>query len=73
MCRNGDCTDKAVAESFLELLEEERVKRKIYVIRDIARAVIFNNIAMLNNSRRRHEHDKRLSPIDFKAQCAARR
>ncbi len=38
MSRRGNCHDNAVAESFFQLLNRERIKRKIYPSRADARA-----------------------------------
>ena len=37
MSRRGNCHDNAVAESFFQLLKRERIKRKIYPTRDLAK------------------------------------
>lgn len=54
MSLRGNCHDNAVAESFFQLLNRERVKRKIYSTRQEARNDIFDYIEMLYNSKRRH-------------------
>lgn len=54
MSRRGNCHDNAVAESFLQLLKRERIRRQIYSTRDEARVDVFNYIEMFYNSRRRH-------------------
>tara|TARA_R100000388_G_C7128714_1_gene104395 strand:+ start:310 stop:447 length:138 start_codon:yes stop_codon:yes gene_type:complete len=41
MSRRGNCHDNAVAESFFQLLKRERIKRKIYNTRELARQDIF--------------------------------
>lgn len=38
MSRRGNCWDNAVAESFFSSLKKERIKRRIYKTRDLARA-----------------------------------
>ena len=40
--RRGNCHDKAVAESFFQLLKRERIRRQIYANRRDARADVFN-------------------------------
>ncbi|MBF5058310.1 transposase subunit B [Alcanivorax sp. 521-1] len=40
-CRRGKWHDNAFAESFFQLLKRERIKRKIYISRDAARADVF--------------------------------
>jgi hypothetical protein len=46
MSRRGNCHDNAVAESFFQLLNRERIKRKIYPTRELARQDIFDYIEM---------------------------
>lgn len=36
MCRQGNCHDNALVESFFQLLKRERIRRKIYGIHDKA-------------------------------------
>ena len=42
MSRRGNCWDNAVAESFFSSLKKERIKKRIYKTRDLARADIFD-------------------------------
>ena len=49
----GNCHDNAVAESFLQLLKRERIKRRIYATRD---------------PKRRHNSSGRLSPVNYEKQ-----
>ena len=65
MSRRGNCHDNAVAESFFQLLKRERIKRKVYRNRKVARQDIFNYIEMFYNPIRRHGHNGNLSPIEF--------
>ena len=65
MSRRGNCHDNAVAESFFQLLKRERVKRKIYTSRDVARADVFDYIEMFYNNRRRHGSNELLSPVEY--------
>ena len=65
MSRRGNCHDNAVAESFFQLLKRERVKRKIYTSRDVARADVFDYIEMFYNNRRRHSSNELLSPVEY--------
>jgi transposase InsO family protein len=46
MSRRGNCHDNAVAESFFQLLKRERMRQKIYLTRDEARADVFDYIEM---------------------------
>jgi putative transposase len=65
MSRRGNCWDNAVAESFFSSLKKERVKRRIYKTRDLARADIFDYIESFYNRTRRHSHLGGLSPEAF--------
>jgi putative transposase len=56
MSRRGKCWDNAVAESFFSSLKKERVKKRIYKTRDLARADIFDYIEVFYNRQRRHSH-----------------
>ncbi len=49
MSRRGNCSDNAVAESFFSFLKKERVRKRIYKTRDLARADVFNYIEVLYN------------------------
>ncbi len=49
MSRRGNCHDNAVAESFLQLLKRERIKRKTYPTREAARQDVFDYIEMFYN------------------------
>ena len=68
MSRRGNCYDNAVAESFFQLLKRERIRRKIYLTREEARADIFNYIEMFYNSKRRYGHANGGSPVQFDQQ-----
>ncbi|RBP35161.1 integrase-like protein [Eoetvoesiella caeni] len=68
MSRRGNCHDNAVAESFFQLLERERIKRKIYKTRELARQDIFDYIEMFYNPIRRHGHAANLSPVNYERQ-----
>lgn len=65
MSRRGNCHDNAVAESFFQLLKRERIKRKIYASRDLAKQDIFDYIEMFYNPVRRHGSNDMLSPIEY--------
>jgi putative transposase len=62
MSRRGNCSDNAVAESFFSSLKKERIKKRIYKTRDLARADIFGYIEMFYNPTRRHSHLGGVSP-----------
>lgn len=68
MSRRGNCHDNAVAESFFQLLKRERIKRKIYKTRQLARQDIFDYIEMFYNPIRRHSHAANLSPVNYEQQ-----
>ncbi|MFK7887468.1 MAG: IS3 family transposase [Gammaproteobacteria bacterium] len=65
MSRRGNCWDNAVAESFFSSLKKERIKRRIYKTRSLARADIFDYIEMFYNPNRRHSHIGGVSPEAF--------
>ena len=68
MSRRGNYHDNAVAESFFQLLKRERIKRKIYATRDVARSDIFDYIEMFYNAKRQHGSNNGLSPVDYERQ-----
>ncbi|MEF4896118.1 IS3 family transposase [Escherichia coli] len=63
--RRGNCWDNAVAESFFSSLKKERIRKRIYKIRDLARADIFDYIEVFYNRARRHSHLGGVSPEAF--------
>lgn len=65
-CR-GNCWDNAVAESFFSSLKKERIKKRIYKTREMARANVFDYIEMFYNRIRRHSHLDGMSPEAFEA------
>ncbi len=67
MSRRGNCWDNAVAESFFSSLKKERIKKRIYKTRDLARADIFDYIEMFYNQQRRHSHLGGVSPKAFES------
>lgn len=54
-----------MAESFFSSLKQERIKKRIYKTRDMARADIFNYIEMSYNPVRRHSHLGGVNPEAF--------
>ena len=62
MSRRGNCWDNAVAESFFCSLKKERIKKRVYKTRNLARADIFDYIEMFYNRSRRHSHLGGVSP-----------
>lgn len=67
MSRRGNCWDNAVAESFFSSLKKERIKKRIYNTREIAKAEIDDYIETFYNSTRRHSHLSGVSPKAFEA------
>lgn len=67
MSRRGNCWDNAVAESFFSSLKKERIKKRIYKTRDLAREDVFDYVEVFYNRQRRHSHLDGLSPEQFEA------
>ena len=67
MSRRGNCWDNAVAESFFSSLKKERIKKRIYKTRELARADIFDYIEVFYNRNRRHSHLGGVSPEAFES------
>lgn len=65
MSRRGNCWDNAVAESFFSSLKKERIRKRIYKTRDLARADVFDYIEVFYNRKRRHSHLGGVSPEAF--------
>ncbi len=65
MSRRGNCWDNAVAESFFSSLKKERIKKRIYRTRDLAKADVFDYIEVFYNRTRRHSHLGGVSPEAF--------
>ena len=65
MSRRGNCWDNAVAESFFSSLKKERIRKRIYKTRDLARADVFDYIEAFYNRTRRHSHLGGVSPEAF--------
>jgi len=65
MSRRGNCYDNAVAESFFSSLKKERIRNKIYVTQEQARADIFDYIEVFYNRKRRHSKLGLMSPADY--------
>jgi putative transposase len=62
MSRRGNCWDNAVAESFFSSLKKERIRKRIYKTRDLARADIFDYIEVFYNRTWCHSHLGGVSP-----------
>jgi putative transposase len=65
MSRRGNCHDNAVAESFFQLLKRERIRRRTYLTRDVARQDVFDYIEMFYNPTRKHTNNGMLSPVEY--------
>jgi putative transposase len=65
MSRRGNCWDNAVAESFFSSLKKERIRKRIYKTRDLAKADVFDYIEVFYNRTRRHSHLGGVSPEAF--------
>jgi len=65
MSRRGHCGDNAVAESFFGSLKKERIRKRIYRNREIARADIADYIESFYNRTRRHSYLGGVSPEEF--------
>jgi len=65
MSRRGNCWDNAVAESFFSSLKKERIRKKVYRTRSLARADVFDYVEMFYNRTRRHSHLGGVSPEAF--------
>jgi len=70
MSRRANCWDNAVAQSFFPSLKKERIRKRIYKTRDLARADIFDYIEIFYNRPRRHSHIGEVSPEAFKTAAA---
>lgn len=70
MSRRGNCWDNAVAESFFSSLKKERVRKRVYKTRDMARADVFDYIEVFYNRNRRHSHLGGVSPEAFERAAA---
>jgi putative transposase len=67
MSRRGNCWDNAVAESFFSSLKKERIKKRIYTTREMAKTEISDYIDMFYNRTRRYSHLSGVSPEAFEA------
>ncbi|WP_217438339.1 MULTISPECIES: IS3 family transposase [Pseudomonas] len=67
LSRRGNCWDNAVAESFFSSLKKERIRKRIYKTRDMARADVFDYIEAFYNRTRRHSYLGGVSPEAFES------
>lgn len=70
MSRRGNCWDNAVAESFFSSLKKERIRKRVYKTRELARADVFDYIEVFYNRTRRHSHLGGISPEAFEQAAA---
>jgi putative transposase len=70
MSRRGNCWNNAVAESFFSSPKKERIQKRIYKTRDLARADVFDYIEVFYNRNRRHNHLGGVSPEAFERASA---
>ncbi|WP_407302855.1 hypothetical protein [Klebsiella quasipneumoniae] len=74
MSRRGNCHDNAVAESFLQLLKRERVKKrstergKKPAAISLVTSKCFITVRMFYNSKRRHGSSNQMSPTEYENQ-----
>jgi putative transposase len=61
---------RLVAESFFSSLKKERIRKRIYKTRDLARADIFDYIEAFYNRTRRHSHLGGVNPEAFERAAA---
>lgn len=69
MSRSGNVWDNAAMESFFSSMKTERIGRKTYRTRDLAKADVFDCIEHFYNPTRRHSPLDYLSPMDFEPQA----
>jgi putative transposase len=67
MSRRSNCWDNAVPESFFGSLKKERIKKRVYKTRELAKADIFDYIEVFYNRKRLHSHLGGVSPEAFEA------
>ena len=65
MSRRGNCRDNAVAESLFSGLKKERINKRVYKTRELARAHVLDYIEVFHNRQRRHSHLGGVCPEAF--------
>lgn len=65
MSRRGNCWDNSVAESLFSRLKKERIGKRIYKTRELARTDVFDYIKIFYNRTRCHSHLGGVSPEAF--------
>ena len=68
MSRRGNCWDNTVAESFFGNLKKEKIRRHKYKTREEGKRAIFHYIEMFYNPKRRHTHNRGVSPMNYEKQ-----
>lgn len=59
-----------MAESFFSSMKKERIQKRIYKTRDLARADVFDYIEVFYNRNHRHRHLGGVSPEAFERASA---
>jgi putative transposase len=54
-----------VAESFFQLLKQQRIKQNIYITRQDFHSDVFDRIEMIYNPQRLHDFNNLLSSVEF--------
>lgn len=70
MSRRGNCWNNAVAESCFSSLKKERIRKRIYKTRDLAKSDVFDYIEAFYNRPRRHSHLGGINPEAFERASA---
>jgi len=68
MSRRGNCWDGAVVESFFNLPNRERIRRRKHKAREKGRQGVFDYIEFFYNPKRKHVWNGTLPPIAFEQQ-----
>ena len=55
-------------ESFFSSLKKERIRKRVYKTRDMARADVFDYIEVFYSPKRRHGSNGGFSPVEFERQ-----
>jgi len=69
MSRRGNCWDNAVAGSFFSSLKKERIRKRVYRTRDLAKADVFDYIEVFYSRQRSHSYLGYNSPVEFERQA----
>ena len=65
MSRRANCWDNPIAGSFFSSLKKERIEKRIYKTRDLAKAGVFDYLEVFYNRTRRRGHLGGVSPAVF--------